>query len=272
MSLRVASRGSPTFAPLLASAQLNYPITKFPNYKFPSDLHHCTYSRHLRYTLPTMPPPQKTVGIVLFPDVEVLDFCGPYEVFNVTRLQEERRFDEPSPFRVVLVGQKKELITTVGGMRVLPDVEFDSCPRLNILLVPGGWGTRLEMSNPRLLEFVQAQAKNVELLCSVCTGALVLGAAGLLDGKHATTHYGAFDLFRQRVPGAHLIEDLHVVSDGNLMTSAGISAGIDLALLVVARYFGSPVARNAARRMEYPYPESNARRVNLRPEASVLEL
>src|SRR5262249_24359253 len=105
--------------------------------------------------------------------------------------------------------------------------------------------------------------RQVELLTSVCTGALLLGEAHLLDGLRATTHWASLDLMHQRFPEVEVESQYHWVEEGKVMTSAGISAGIDMALRVVARYFGETVARNTARRMEYPYPESNARRVSV---------
>ncbi len=97
---------------------------------------------------------QKTVGILLFDDVEVLDFCGPFEVFSVTRLDESKRFEEPSPFHVVLIAERDQPVVTMGKMRVLPDYTLDSCPPLDILVVPGGWGTRRELSNNKLLGWI----------------------------------------------------------------------------------------------------------------------
>jgi transcriptional regulator GlxA family with amidase domain len=204
---------------------------------------------------------QKTVGILLFPEVEVLDFGGPFEVFSVTRLNESKRREEPSPFRILLIADSAEPVSTAGGMRVLPDCTTTACPSLDILLVPGGWGTRQQMTNARLIDWIRQRAKKVEILTSVCTGALLLGQAGLLDGHRATTHFGALSLLRERFPKITVVDSEHVVEEGNIVTSAGISAGIDLALRLVARCFGEPVARNTARHMEYPYPESNARRV-----------
>jgi len=209
------------------------------------------------------PIQQKTVGILLFPEVEVLDFCGPFEVFSVTRLNENKRREEPSPFRVLLVGDTAEPVQAAGGMRVLPECTTTACPALDILLIPGGWGTRDQMNNARLIDWIRQRAKKVETLTSVCTGSLLLGQAGLLDGRRATTHWAAFPLLRERFPKISVVEDEHVVEEGNILTSAGISAGIDLALRVVARYCGEPVAHNTARYMEYPYPESNARRVQV---------
>lgn len=206
---------------------------------------------------------QKRVGIVIFNDIEVLDFCGPFEVLSVTRLDEERRREEPSPFEVLLVAQSAAVVSTSGGMKVLPHASFDNCPPLDILVVPGGWGTRAEMKNVVMLAFVKARAAEVETLTSVCTGALILGNAGLLDGLRATTHWRSLGLMQQLFPKVTVDTQSHVVEDGRVLTSAGISAGIDMALRLVVRYCGEAVARATARHMEYPYPESNARRVTV---------
>jgi transcriptional regulator GlxA family with amidase domain len=204
---------------------------------------------------------RKRVGIVVFPDVEVLDFCGPFEVFSVTRLDEERRREEPSPFEVLLVAEGPGPVVTTGGMKVTPDHTLEICPPLDILVVPGGWGTRTEMKNARLVAWIKERAQQVETLTSVCTGSMLLGQAGLLDGRHATTHWRALQWMRDSFPAVTVEEKLHVVEDGHVLTSAGISAGIDMALRVVARYHGEAVARNTARHMEYRYPDDNSRRV-----------
>jgi transcriptional regulator GlxA family with amidase domain len=204
---------------------------------------------------------QKQVGIVLFDDVEVLDFCGPFEVLSATRLNEEKRREELSPFQVLLVAEKAQPVITTGGMKVIPDYTFDSCPKLDILVVPGGWGTRRELSNPVMLDWLRARATEVEILTSVCTGSMLLGFAGLLEGRKATTHWKSLDWMRESFPGVTVSYDEHVVEDGTLLTSAGISAGIDMALKLVARCHGEAVARSTARHMEYPYPDSNARRI-----------
>jgi transcriptional regulator GlxA family with amidase domain len=204
---------------------------------------------------------RKRVGILIFPAVEVLDFCGPYEVFSVTRLDEDRRRVEASPFEVLLVAESADPVVATGGLRVIPDATLETCPPLDILVVPGGWGTRAEMSNHRLLTWVAERAKEVETLTSVCTGAMLLGRTGLLDGRRATTHWRSVDWMRQSFPTVTVEDKLHVVEDGDLLTSAGISAGIDMALRVVARYFGEAVGRATARHMEYPFPDDNRRRV-----------
>jgi transcriptional regulator GlxA family with amidase domain len=204
---------------------------------------------------------RKRVGIVIFADVEVLDFCGPFEVFSVTRLNEERRREEPSPFEVVLIAESLDPVEASGGLRVQPNYTLDTAPPLHILVVPGGWGTRREINNPALLRWITEQARRVETLTSVCTGAMLLGTAGLLDGRHATTHWRSLNWMRESFPAVTVEDAQHVVEDGNVLTSAGISAGIDMSLRVVARYCGEPIARATARHMEYPYPEDNRRRV-----------
>jgi transcriptional regulator GlxA family with amidase domain len=204
---------------------------------------------------------RKRVRIVVFPGVEVLDFCGPYEVFSVTRLDEERRREEPSPFEVLLLAEAAEPVVATGGLRVIPDATLEACPPLDILVVPGGWGTRKEIDNPRMLTWIAARAREVETLTSVCTGSMLLGRAGLLDGRRATTHWRSLDWMRQSFPAVTVEDKLHVVEDGHVLTSAGISAGIDMALRVVTRYFGEAVGRATARTMEYPFPDDNRRRV-----------
>ncbi len=206
---------------------------------------------------------RKRVGIVLFENIEVLDLCGPFEVFSVTRLDEDKRREEPSPFEVVLVAEHPGPVTTAGGMQVIPHYTFAECPPLDILVVPGGWGTRKELNNPTMLDWLRRRAAEVETLTAVCTGSMLLGFAGLLNGLHATTHWRSLGWMRDSFPPVTVESAQHVVEDGRVLTSAGISAGIDMALRVVARSCGEEVARATARHMEYPYPDSNARRIHL---------
>ena len=206
---------------------------------------------------------RKRVGIVLFEDVEVLDFCGPFEVFSATRMNEEKRREEPSPFEVLLIAENPSPITTTGGMKVLPHYTFDSCPRLDILVCPGGWGTRKELKNPIMLDWLRMRAAEVETLAAVCTGSMLLGFAGLLDGLHATTHWRSLDWMRESFPTVTVEYGKHFVQDGRVLTSAGISAGIDMSLKVVANYFGEEIARATSRHMEYPYPESDMRLIQI---------
>ncbi len=204
---------------------------------------------------------RKRVGILIFPNVEVLDFCGPYEVFSVVRLNEDRRREEPSPFEVLLVAERDEPVGASGGLRVLPDATISTCPPLDVLVVPGGWGTRKEIDNGNLIRWIADRGRSAETLTSVCTGAMLLGRAGLLDGHRATTHWRSLGWMRDSFPDVTVEDKLHVVEEGRIFTSAGISAGIDMALRVVLRYHGEAVARATARHMEYTFPDDNRRRV-----------
>lgn len=204
---------------------------------------------------------QQHVGILIFEHVEVLDFTGPYEVFVTTRLDESRRRETESPYRVNLLAATPAPVTCSGGMRVLPTCSLADAPMLDILVIPGGWGVRALLEDAPLLDWLRQRAGQVSTLASVCTGSLLLASAGLLDGRDATTHWRSLPFMKERFPKVRVHEDLHVVQDGELISSAGISAGMDLALGIVARDHGDEVAANAARNMEYPWPTDNTRRV-----------
>jgi transcriptional regulator GlxA family with amidase domain len=204
---------------------------------------------------------QKQVGILVFDDVEVLDFCGPFEVFSVSRINPERIMEETPPFRVSLIAERNEAVVTRGGMRVLPDYKLDDCPPLDILLIPGGLGTRREMNNERVVSWIAERSNQAGTVASVCTGSILLGKAGLLEGKHATSHWISLDWMQKLFPRTKVERGLHFVEDGNIFTSAGVSAGIDLSLIIVSRLLGEDVARMTAKQMEYTYPENNARKI-----------
>ncbi len=206
---------------------------------------------------------RKTAGIFIFPDIELLDFCGPYEVFSVVRLDEDKRRVEPSPFNTIVISENLEIVKTSGGIKVAADYTFDNHPPLDILVVPGGWGTRREIDNPAAIRWIKDQSAKVEYTTAVCTGAVLLGKAGLLAGKRATTHWKSLGWMKELFPGTVVEKDLHVIQDGNVITSAGISAGIDMALMVVKLYHGEAVARSTAKHMEYPYPEDFRRRITI---------
>jgi transcriptional regulator GlxA family with amidase domain len=207
----------------------------------------------------------KTVGILIYPDAEVLDFCGPFEIFATTRLDEETRRESNSPIHQLLIAETKDPVRTSGGMRMLPDVELASCPKLDILLVPGGHGVRSLMHQPEYLDWLKKMAPQVDRLASVGAGSLLLGEAGLLVGKTATTHFHSVDFFRERFPRTSLLPELPVVVDGNITTANSIRAGMDMALYLVAQTYGQTIARQAARQMEYPYPdEKNFRTRNIK--------
>jgi transcriptional regulator GlxA family with amidase domain len=204
---------------------------------------------------------EKTVGILIYPGVEVADFCGCYEVFATTRLNEEMRRETESPVHQLLVAESKELVTATGGMKIMPDVDFASCPPLDMLLVPGGHGIRALFPRSEYLDFLKRMVR-VERLASVGTGSLLLGASGLLVGKTATTHFRSVDFFREKFPRTSLLPELSMVVDGNICTASSIRAGIDMALYLIARIYGENVATESARQMEYPYPNENFRARN----------
>jgi transcriptional regulator GlxA family with amidase domain len=162
---------------------------------------------------------------------------------------------------VVLIAETVDPVVATGGLRVIPDFTLEDCPSLHVLVVPGGWGTRTEISNQKMLHWIELHGRKVEILSSVCTGSALLGKAGLLNGRHATTHWKALPWLRELLPDVIVEDSMHVVIDGNIFTSAGISAGIDMALKIVEKYHGKEIANSTARHMEYTYLESNHRRV-----------
>jgi transcriptional regulator GlxA family with amidase domain len=192
----------------------------------------------------------RLAGIVMFDGVEVLDFAGPFEVFTVGgRAAAEQGGD--SLLQPVLISESGGTVTCTGNLRVETDYAIDDAPALGLLLVPGGWGTRREAANVRLLDWIAARAGEAELTLAICTGSFLLAERGLLDGKRATTHWASIDRMIAAYPAIDVQRDARVVSDGTVMTSAGISAGIDLALAVIERLFGRAVRETTARQMEY---------------------
>ncbi len=190
----------------------------------------------------------RTLALLVFADVEVLDFCGPFEVFSVAN-----RFTDLPAFSVLTVAERAGPVMTRGGLSVNPHHRLLDCPQPDVLLVPGGQGTRKEMHNPALVEWIRQASTKAELVLSVCTGALLLAKAGLLDGLEATTHHGAIDLLRQNAPQTAVHADRRFLDNGRVVCSAGIAAGIDMSLHVVSRLLGQEVAMKTARQMEYPW-------------------
>jgi transcriptional regulator GlxA family with amidase domain len=190
----------------------------------------------------------RNVLVTLFDDVDTLDFCGPLEVFAITG----QRATGPVPFTVTTVAERRApAITTRSGVRVTPYYTFTDALQADILVVPGGLGARHERYNPAMLSFIRQQAQHAELVLSVCTGALLVGAAGLLDGLEATTHAGALEELAAIAPNTRVRSDCRFVDNGRIVTSAGITAGIDTALYIVQRLLGAAMARETASHMEY---------------------
>ena len=188
----------------------------------------------------------KTFGILLFPDAEELDFVGPWEVFTMFG----KYFDKD--WQALLVAQAREPVRAAKGMLFTPDRSFDDCPPLDVLLVPGGEGTRREVDNEALVGFARRVGQGAAWVTSVCTGAFILRRAGFLAGRRATTHWSAMDMLRAE-PDVTVVEQ-RFVHDGNVITAAGVSAGIDMALYLVGLLASPQVARNVQKFIEY-YPE-----------------
>ena len=198
----------------------------------------------------------RTVAILLFNEIEVLDFAGPFEVFGVAG-----RNDNPKPFRVITVAERGPIYAR-NGLSINPTYLLNDHPKADIIIVPGGggfhadrtpYGSRREMDNPAVLNWIRRSAETAELVLSVCTGSLLLGKAGLLDGLAATTHFLAVDGMRQAAPHTELRPAERYVDNGKIITSAGISAGIDMSLYVVSRLLGKDVADATATYMQYDY-------------------
>jgi transcriptional regulator GlxA family with amidase domain len=185
----------------------------------------------------------RNVGILIFPDVEILDFCGPFEVFaSATLPAATEGGPETRLFEVFTVAERPQVVACRGGLLVQPNHTLEDHPPLDLVVVPGGYGTRREQENPVVLDWIARQRRS---------GAFLLGAAGLLDGLRATTHWTTIDGLRRSLPATDVLGDARVVDEGEIITSAGVSAGIDMALHVVRRLHGDEVARRTARDMEY---------------------
>jgi transcriptional regulator GlxA family with amidase domain len=191
-----------------------------------------------------------TIGILIFDDAEELDFVGPYEVFTMTN-EVFARAGKPKPHDVLLIAEQDRPVTCAKGMRVLPHTTAAACPDLAVLLVPGGQGTRREAKNEALLSWIAGKAAGCEWITSVCTGALLLTAAGPAKGKRVTTHWGFIEQLRARNEAAEVLEKIRYVRDGNVVTAAGVSAGIDMALWLTGQMHGPAMARAVQRAMEY---------------------
>lgn len=192
-----------------------------------------------------MTSPTYNVAILLFDGVEILDFCGPYEVFSVANRELDR-----VAFKVHTVATS-ESITTQGGLTVCRHFSpFDS-PATDILLVPGGAGVLDQLDNRELIEWLRIKSREAELTTSVCTGAILLAVCGLLNGREATTHHYCFEQLRHYAPETTINENCRFVDTGNIITSAGISAGIDMCLHVVSRLHNQDLSDSIAKRMEY---------------------
>lgn len=189
---------------------------------------------------------KRRVTILVFNDVEVLDFAGPFEVFSVANERHDYAF-----FDVTVVARNSDPVIARNGLSVNPHRTLAEVTETELLIVPGGLGTRPLIHDSGVIEWIRDISENAERVMSVCTGALLLAKAGLLRGLNATTHQGALKLLAELAPDTQVIEDARFIDNGKVVTSAGISAGIDMSLYMVEKLLGAAVADETARYMEY---------------------
>ncbi|MFB2556747.1 DJ-1/PfpI family protein [Herbiconiux liangxiaofengii] len=192
----------------------------------------------------------KTIGILLFENVEELDAVGPWEVLAYWTLNHPE-----DGYEVRMLAETLDPVTCAKGLRVLPHLTRDEAPPLEVLIYPGGKGTRPRLADPAELDWVRAQRRTVPIMASVCTGSLVYAAAGLLAGRPATTHWGSLELLGELDASIEVRPDDRFVDDGDVVTSSGVSAGIDMALHLVDRLAGRERAVEVRRGIQYdPQP------------------
>ncbi len=192
------------------------------------------------------------IAFILFPDYEELDFVGPWEVFGMASKYVDQSW---KPYTVAATPTVRAFL----GLTVNVDHTFDNAPKPELIVIPGGFGTRPGMSDEKLIAYIKQAGAGAQYVTSVCTGAFLLHAAGFLEGKKATTHWGAKNEFRELKANTELIDGERYVHDANVITAAGVSAGIDMALYVVGQLKGPEEARKVQNFMEYhpapPYAE-----------------
>jgi len=197
------------------------------------------------------------VGIFVFNEVEVLDFAGPYEVFTTaSRVHKRGHPGASDPFTVFTVGRTLDPVRARAGLSVFPDFGFDKHPDIDLLLIPGGVVTA-ELEKPEVIGWVAQTARRARLSASICTGAFLLARTGLLDRKSATTHWEDISDLRAMFPTVTVLEQLRWVDEGTVVSSAGISAGIDMSLHLVERLVSRQLAERTARQMEFDWTENN---------------
>jgi len=200
----------------------------------------------------------KHIGIFIFNDVEELDFVGPYEVFTMINAVLEA-LGKPAAVKVTLISEDGQDITGKKGMRVGAHAAMTDIENLDVILVPGGEGSREQIKNPALINWLAKIAPSCEWVTSVCTGSFILAKAGLTKGKKISTYWNAFDEFKALGLEGELLPHVRYVRDGNLVTSAGVSAGIDMALWLTGQMFTPTFARQVQRGMQYdPAPPYQA--------------
>lgn len=196
-----------------------------------------------------------TVGIFIFENVEVLDFAGPYEVFT-TATRVGQRNSLPEPFTVFTISRTGTPIQARAGLKVYADYHFENHPPIDLLIIPGGVVTQ-ELDESEVVQWIRTIAAKAQLTASVCTGAFLLAQAGLLEGKSATTHWEDIADLRAMFGSIEVVEGKRWVDEGVVITSAGISAGIDMSLHLVDRLAGRDLALKTARQMDFDWTENS---------------
>lgn len=177
-----------------------------------------------------------------------MDFAGPFEVFSIT----ENEVGKEKAFEVHTIARKKELIIARNGLKIQPDYDFHDAPQFDILIIPGGYGAEeIEIHNQETIDWIRSSFTQVQIMASVCTGAFLLAKAGLLDGRQATTHWMDLDRLEEHYPQVRVIRDVKFVDAFPIITSGGISAGINMSFYIVKKLLGLKVAKITAKRMEY---------------------
>jgi len=194
-----------------------------------------------------------TAGILLFDEVEVLDFAGPFEVLS-TAGRVATKMGVPVPFRVLTIGKTATAVGARGGLLVAPERAFGHHPELDLVIIPGGDVTEV-LKDAEVIDWVRQVSERAQLTASICTGAFLLGAAGVLDGRRATTHWEDVEDLRRAFPKVEVLADRRWVDEGDVVTSAGISAGIDMSLHLVRRLGSEELAVRTARQMDYAWQD-----------------
>ena len=192
--------------------------------------------------------PSIKVGILLFNEVEVMDFAGPYEVFSIT----EKEDGSGKAFEVHTISRTKQLVSARNGLKIQPEFDFHDAPQFDILIIPGGYGAEeIEIHNQETIDWLKTRFIQVQIMASVCTGAFLLAQAGLLDGKQATTHWMDVERLEKQYSKISVVRDVKFVDAYPIITSGGISAGINMSFYIIKKLLGLNVAQITAKRMEY---------------------
>ena len=190
----------------------------------------------------------RNIGILLFNEVEVLDFAGPFEVFSIAMDTEYNQ----KLFTVNTVAQTKDLIKARNGLKIQPDYDFYSSPHFDVLIIPGGYGAEeIEIHNETLVNWIRDRVHDCYVIASVCTGAFLLAEAGLLEGKQATTHWMDIDRLEREYSKIKVQRGVKFVDENAIITSGGISAGINMSFYLLKKLAGEEIATATAQRMEY---------------------